>query len=53
MREWAYALEYASSGARRQALAHWLEHYNQRRSHTSLGRRPPTARVRDVIGFDN
>ena len=52
MREWAYALEYASSGARRQALAHWLEHYNQRRSHTSLGRRPPTARVRDVIGFD-
>jgi len=51
-REWAYALEYASSEARRQALPHWLCHYNERRSHSSLGRRPPIARVRDVIGFD-
>jgi len=52
MREWAYALEYASSEARRQALPHWLEHYNERRSHSALGRRPPIARVRDVLGFD-
>jgi transposase InsO family protein len=53
MREWAYALEYASSDARRLALPHWLEHYNERRSHSALGNRPPMARVRDVLGFDS
>ena len=52
MREWAYALEYASSDARRQALPHWIDHYNERRTHTALGNRPPRARVRDVLGFD-
>ncbi len=40
-REWAYALKYASSDARRQALPHWIEHYNERRTHTALGNRPP------------
>jgi transposase InsO family protein len=53
MREWAYALEYASSDARREALPHWLAHYNERRSHSALGNRSPTARVRDVLGFDS
>ena len=53
MREWAYALEYASSDARREALPHWLDHYNERRSHSALGHRPPIARVRDVLGFDS
>jgi transposase InsO family protein len=53
MREWAYAMEYASSEARGQALPHWLEHYNERRSHSALGDRPPMARVRDVLGFDS
>jgi len=53
MREWAYALEYASSKARGEALPHWLEHYNERRSHSALGDRPPMARVRDVLGFDS
>jgi transposase InsO family protein len=53
MREWAYALEYASSDARRLALPHWLDHYNERRSHSALGHRPPIARVRDVLGFDS
>jgi len=52
MREWAYALEYASSDARREALPHWLDHYNRRRSHSALGNRPPMERVRDVLGFD-
>jgi transposase InsO family protein len=52
MREWAYALEYASSDARGKALPHWLEHYNERRSHSALGNRPPIARVRNVLGFD-
>jgi transposase InsO family protein len=52
MREWAYALEYASSDARAEALPHWIDHYNERRSHSALGNRPPRARVRDVLGFD-
>jgi transposase InsO family protein len=52
MREWAYAMEYASSAARREALPHWLDHYNGRRSHSALGNRPPIERVRDVLGFD-
>jgi transposase InsO family protein len=52
MREWAYALEYASSDARGKALPHWLDHYNERRSHSALGNRPPMKRVRDVLGFD-
>jgi transposase InsO family protein len=53
MREWAYALEYASSDARRQALPHWLRHYNERRTHSALGNRPPRARVRDLTGLDS
>jgi transposase InsO family protein len=53
MREWAYALEYASSDARRQALPHWINHYNERRTHTALGNRPPRHRVRDVLGPDS
>jgi len=52
-REWAYALEYASSEARREALPHWINHYNERRTHSALGNRPPRERVRDVLGFDS
>jgi transposase InsO family protein len=52
-REWAYALEYASSDARREALPHWIDHYNERRTHSALGNRPPRARVREVLGFDS
>ena len=52
-REWAYALEYASSHARRKALPHWINHYNERRTHTALGNRPPRQRVRDVLGPDS
>jgi transposase InsO family protein len=52
MREWAYALQYASSDARAQALPHWINHYNERRNHSALGNRPPRARVRDVTGHN-
>jgi transposase InsO family protein len=52
-REWAYALEYASSEARAEALPHWINHYNERRTHSALGNRPPRHRVRDVLGFDS
>ena len=41
MREGAYALEYASSDARREALPHWINLYNERRTHSALGNRPP------------
>jgi transposase InsO family protein len=52
-REWAYALEYASSTARRQSLPHWVRHYNERRTHSALGNRPPLQRVREVTGLNS
>ena len=51
-REWAYALEYASSAARRASLPHWVRHYNERRTHSALGNRTPLTRVREVTGLD-
>jgi transposase InsO family protein len=51
-REWAYALEYASSEARRASLPHWVRHYNERRTHSALANRPPIARVREVTGLN-
>ncbi len=51
-REWAYALEYASSDARRASLPHWVRHYNEQRTHSALGNRPPINRVREVTGLD-
>jgi len=43
LREWAYALQYASSDdARQEALPHWINHYHARRTHSVLGNRPPT-----------
>jgi transposase InsO family protein len=52
-REWAYAMEYASSQARRASLPHWVRHYNERRTHSALGNRPPLHRVREVTGHDS
>jgi transposase InsO family protein len=52
-REWAYALEYASSEARRASLPHWLRHNNERRTHSALGNHPPIHRVREVTGLNS
>jgi transposase InsO family protein len=52
-REWAYGLAYRSHPQRNQALPHWLDHYNRRRPHSSLGDRPPISRVHNVCGQDN
>jgi transposase InsO family protein len=52
-REWAYGLAYRSHRQRNEALPHWLEHYNRRRPHSSLGDRPPISRVHNVCGQDN
>jgi transposase InsO family protein len=51
-REWAYALQYTSSDARRASLPHWLHHYNERRTHSALSNRPPIDRVREVTGHN-
>jgi len=47
-REWAYGLSYRSHHERAIALPHWLDHYNRRRPHSSLGDRPPISRVHNV-----
>ena len=52
-REWAYAMEYASSDARRASLPHWVRHYNERRTHSALGNRTPSSRVRAVTGLNS
>ena len=52
-REWAYGLSYRSHHHRNAALGHWLEHYNERRPHSSLGSRPPISRVHNLHGQDN
>ena len=52
-REWAYAMEYASSDARRASLPHWIRHYNERRTHSALGNRTPLTRVREVTGLNS
>jgi transposase InsO family protein len=49
-REWAYGLTYRSHRHRNAALPHWLDNYNRRRPHSSIGDRPPTSRVHNVRG---
>ncbi len=45
---WAYGAIYGSSDERTAALPGWLDHYNFRRRHGSLGRRPPAARLAEL-----
>jgi transposase InsO family protein len=49
-REWAYGRAYHSHHARTTALPNWLDHYNTRRPHSSIGDRPPISRVHNVRG---
>jgi transposase InsO family protein len=45
---WAYGAIYGSSAERTAALSSWLDHYNFRRRHGSLGHRPPAARLAEL-----
>ena len=50
LREWAYGRLYGSSAERASQLPGWLERYNYRRKHGSLGHRPPAARLNELLG---
>jgi transposase InsO family protein len=50
LNEWAYARVYGSSAERTRQLPAWLERYNYRRPHGSLGHQPPAARINNLIG---
>ena len=48
LNEWAYARLYGDSEERARALPLWLNHYNYRRPHGSLGHQPPSTRLNNV-----
>jgi transposase InsO family protein len=45
---WAYGAVYGSSAERTAALPGWLDHYNFRRRHGSLGHKSPGARLAEL-----
>jgi len=49
-REWGYGLAYRTHRHRNAALPHWLDNYNRRRPHSSIGDRPPISRVHNLRG---
>jgi transposase InsO family protein len=46
---WAYGAIYRDSWQRRDALVGWLDFYNHRRPHGSLGRHPPAERLARLV----
>jgi transposase InsO family protein len=48
--EWAYGRLYRDSDERNRSLGAWLNHYNFRRRHGSLGHKPPGSRLNNVLG---
>jgi transposase InsO family protein len=50
LNDWAYERIYGSSAERSAALPLFLERYNFKRPHGSLGHRPPASRLTDVVG---
>jgi transposase InsO family protein len=49
LNEWAYHRPYASSNERTTALPLYLERYNYRRPHSSLGHQPPATRLTNLV----
>jgi transposase InsO family protein len=50
LNEWAYERLYGSSAERTAALPLFLDRYNFRRPHGSLGHQPPASRLTNVVG---
>ena len=50
LNEWAYARIYGSSHERAAALPLYLDRYNYRRPHGSLGHQPPASRLNNLVG---
>ena len=50
LNEWAYVRIYGSSAERTAALPRFLERYNFRRPHGSLGKKAPATRVNNLVG---
>jgi transposase InsO family protein len=50
LREWAYGHIYGTSAERTTQLPRWLDHYNFKRPHGSLGHRPPGSRLKNLVG---
>jgi transposase InsO family protein len=48
--EWAYARVYGTSAERTAALPAFLERYNYRRPHGSLGKKAPATRLNNLVG---
>ena len=46
--KWAHGAIYGNSAERTRALPGWLNHYNYRRPHGSLAKRPPAARLAEL-----
>ena len=46
--QWAWGAVYRNSAERAAALPGWLNHYNFRRRHGSLGHKPPAARLAEL-----
>ena len=46
--EWAYGAIYRNSAERTAALDGWLWHYNTRRAHRAIGKKPPAARLAEL-----
>jgi len=49
LNEWAYGRIYGSSAERTAALPRFLERYNYKRPHGSLGKPPPATRLNDLV----
>jgi transposase InsO family protein len=50
LKDWAYGRIYGSSVERTAALPLFLERYNFRRPHGSLGKKAPATRVNNLVG---
>ncbi len=46
---WAWGAIYRDSAERTRALPGWLDHYNYRRPHGAIGRKPPGARLAELL----